>query len=88
MKSNSKEVILEFNLPEFSKKDLSVKLFKNNISIKAEKKANKKIQKKDFLHQEKSYRGFRYSTTLPKINPNKAKINFNAGVLKIIAPKI
>ena len=29
----------------------------------------------------------RYVTTLPKINPNQAKIEFKKGVLKIIAPK-
>ncbi len=88
MKNNSKEVILEFNLPGFSKKDLNIKLSKNSISIKAEKKYKKQVQKKDFFHQEESYNGFRYSTTLPKINPNKAKITFKSGILKIIAPKV
>ena len=87
MKNNSKEIILEFNLPEFSKKDINVKLLKNSATIKAEKKKESKVQKKDFFHQEKSYKSFSYSTTLPTINPKKVKTKFEKGILKIIAPK-
>lgn len=87
MKNNSKEVVLEFNLPEFNKKDIKVKLTKNSLGIKAEKKKELKVQKKDFFHQEKSYRSFSYATTLPSINPKKAKTEFKKGILKIKAPK-
>lgn len=85
--SQSKEVILKFNLPEFSKKDINVKLSKNTASVKAEKTSEKKLKKKDFFHQEKTYKSFGYSTTLPRINPKKAKTEFRKGVLKITAPK-
>jgi len=87
MKNNSKEVILNLDLPGFSKKDINVRIDKKGISVKAEKKQHNKIQKKDFFHEEKTYRSFSYSTTLPKIKPEKAKIKFNKGKLQIIAPK-
>mgnify|MGYP000713435263 CR=1 FL=1 len=88
MKNNSKEVILKFNLPEFNKKDINVRLLRNSISVKAEKKKESRVQKKDFFHQEKSQKIFNYTTTIPTINPKKAKIEFKRGVLEIRAPKI
>lgn len=87
MKNNSKEVELEFHLPEFSKKDIKIKLTKNAANISAEKKTEKQVKKKDFFHQEKSFKTFSYSTTLPEINPKKARTSFSKGILKIKAPK-
>ena len=45
-------------------------------------------KKKDFCYEESTSKSVVYSTTLPKINPKLAKINFKGGVLKITAPKI
>ncbi|MEM4230320.1 MAG: Hsp20 family protein [Candidatus Pacearchaeota archaeon] len=87
MKNNKKEVLLEFDLPEFEKKDIKIKIGKNRLSIKAEKKQEKKIKREGFFHAEKSYRVFSYSTTLPKINPKTAEIKFEKGKLKIRAEK-
>ncbi len=87
MKNNSKEVVLEFSLPEFSKEDLKVKLSANSVVIRGEKKVKTKVQRKEFFHKEKSYRSFNYATTLPRVEPKKAKISFNKGILKIVAPK-
>ena len=88
MKHNSKEVVLEFNLPDFKKEDIKVNLLKNSVAITADKKHKNKIQKKDFFHSEKSYQKFFYKTSVPKINYKKAKIEFKKGVLKITAPRI
>lgn len=87
MKNNSKEVVFEFHLPGFKKENIKIKLTKNSIAIKAEKKLEKGIQKKDFFHKEKTNENFNYSTTLPEINPKKAKIEFKKGILKITIPK-
>ena len=87
MKNNSREVVLEFNLPGFTKKDVKLKITKNSLIIKANKKHEKKIQRKDFYHQEKGSQSFNYVTTLPNINPKKAKTSFKAGILKIVIPK-
>lgn len=87
MKINSKHIELDLNLPGFEKKDIKVKISKNVLAVKALKKKESKIQKKDFYHHEKSFRQFSYFTSLPGINEKKAKINFKNGVLKIKAPK-
>lgn len=88
MKNNSKEVILTFNLPDFSRKDINIRLSNKSVVIKAKKKSQNKVQKKDFYHKEISQRVFSYATTLPAIDSKKAKISFNKGVLKIIIPKV
>ena len=87
MKNNKKEVILDLDLPGFSRKDVKIKIRKNNIQVKAEKKEHNKVQKKDFFHEEKSYKSFSYATTLPEIRPEKAKTKFSKGKLQITAPK-
>jgi len=88
LKSNNKEIFLTFNLPGFKKEDIKIKLSKNSIEIKAEKNTSTEIQRKDFFHSEKSSRNFNYLTNVPDINPKKAKIIFNNGVLKITAPRL
>lgn len=87
MENKSKEVKLKFELPGFERKNIKIKLGKDKAEIKAEKKTESRVKRKDFFHEEKSYRSFSYYTTLPKINPGKAKIEFKKGVLRIVAPK-
>ncbi len=87
MKNNLKEVIIDLDLPGFNKEDVKVKIGKRGIAVKAEKKQEKKIQKKDFFHREKSYKSFSYFTTVPKIRPEKAKLKFSKGKLQIRASK-
>lgn len=88
MKHNKKEVVLEFKLPEFSLREIKVDISKNSILVNAEKKSEKSARKKDFFHQEKSCKSFGYSSTLPNVDPKKAKIEFKRGILRIRAPKI
>lgn len=87
MKNKKKEVLLEFELPEFARKDIKIDLRKNLASISAQKSSEKKVMKKDYFHQEKTFRAFSYKTTLPTIEPKKAKIEFKKGTLRIKAPK-
>lgn len=88
MEHNKKEVILNFNLPHFTRSDINVNISKNSVAIRANRKLSKNIQKKDFFHSEKSTSSFDYLTTTPLINPKKAKIEFKKGVLKIKAPRV
>lgn len=88
MKNNKKEVVFEFSLPEFKQEDIKVKLTKNSVAVRADRKIEKEVKRKDFFHKEKSQSGFNYVTTTPPIDPNKAKISFTKGVLKVKVPKV
>lgn len=86
--SQTKEVILKFNLPHFQRSDIDINIGKNSIAIRASRKTSKNVKKKEFFHSEKSASSFDYLTSTPLINPKKAKIEFKKGVLKIKAPRV
>ncbi len=85
---SDKDVTMEFDLPHFKKDEIKVKLNKNSAQITGEKKQSMKTQRKDFFHEEVHHHTFHYATTLPEINPKKAKTTFSNGKLKIKAPRV
>lgn len=87
MKETKKEIVFEFPLLGFDKDDVDVKLTKNSLLIKAQKKHKRKIHRPNFFHFEKQKHNFFYATTLPEIDSKKTKITFTKGILKIKLPK-
>ncbi len=87
MKNNSKEIVLDFKLPGFKREDIHINIGKRSVVIKAKKKERNRVQKRDFFHEERASRAFNYTTTLPEVNPEKARIDFNKGRLHIEIPK-
>lgn len=87
MKNNSNEIIFEFDLSGFDRKEIDVKIKEGEIYIIANKKDEKRKKEKDFSSYEKISKSFKYISTLPKIEKDKAKIDFDKGILKIIIPK-
>ncbi|RLE39658.1 Hsp20/alpha crystallin family protein [Candidatus Woesearchaeota archaeon] len=86
-KKNAIEITAE--LPGIDKKDIIINVEPERIEIKAKKKEEIEVKKKDFYRQERSYSGFYRAFTLPAIvNPDKAKSEFKNGVLKITLPKV
>jgi len=57
MKNNSKELVLEFNLPDFKEEDISVKILKNSAVIKAGKKIEKGVKRKGLFTRRKNLQG-------------------------------
>jgi len=47
MKTDSKKVVLDFKLPDFKREEIKVKLSKNLLWVKADRKHKKKTQKKE-----------------------------------------
>lgn len=88
MKQNNKEIFLKFDLHGFDRDDIKIRLSKNSINIKAIKSNKTKKQRENFFHVEKLNNRFDYNSSLPKIDPKKAKIEFKKGELKIRAPKV
>ncbi|MBD3361606.1 Hsp20 family protein [Candidatus Woesearchaeota archaeon] len=75
-------------LPGIDKKNITAKVKRDQVEIKAEQKKEKEIKKKDFYKQERSYSGFYRQVRLPeKVIPSKAKKTYKNGVMKIIVPK-
>ncbi len=83
-----KEVRAKVELPGIDKKDIRLNITDDHIEIKAEKRHEKKEEKKGVFRSEHSYSGFYRSFVLPKnADASKAKAQYENGVLRITIPK-
>jgi HSP20 family molecular chaperone IbpA len=88
MLSNTDDlVVLEFDLPEFKRDEISIKVEDDKINISARKKVENKLDEEDFRWFEKFSRTFDYSSSLPSVIGKDAEIEFRKGRLKISIPK-
>jgi HSP20 family molecular chaperone IbpA len=87
MKNNSKEVILEIPLKKFKRDEINVKIKKDYVEVKADKKTEKNLQRKEFFHEERTENTFYYKTSIPPTDYKKALVEFRGGILKIRIPK-
>lgn len=87
MINQKKELILEFSLKGFDKKDVKVELKDNFVTIEASRHSEKKEEKKNESYAEASQQQVKYKESIPAIYSKKAKIEFKDGRLMIRAPK-
>ena len=82
------EIKVEAELPGVEEKDVEVVLSDGRLTIKGEKKQEKKEKEKDYYLHERSYGSFARTVTLPfDADPNKVKAKFANGVLSLTVPK-
>jgi HSP20 family protein len=82
------EILVRAELPGVEKKDLSISLTDNLLTIKGESKTEKKEEKGDYHRREISSSAFARSFTLPcAVDSNKAAASLKDGVLEITLPK-
>ncbi len=82
------KLYINVEIPGVNKKDIQLKVGERFIEIKANKKVEKKIAKKGFYHEERSFKGFYRRLPLPcEVIPEKAKAKYEDGILKIEIPK-
>lgn len=85
---NDKEVRITAELPGLDEKDVEVRVAKNKLTIKGEKKVEKEEEDGDYYHSECSYGYFDRTIELPQgIDADNGKAKFKRGVLKVTIPK-
>ena len=83
-----KEVRITAELPGLDEKDIEVRVAKNKLTIKGEKKVEKEEEDGDYYHSECSYGYFDRTIELPQgIDADNGKAKFKRGVLKVTIPK-
>lgn len=83
-----KEYSVTAELPGMDAKDVEVSLADRYLTIKGEKKQEKKEEKEGYFRTERSYGSFNRVVTLPEnANFEKAEARFDKGVLTITMPK-
>jgi len=82
------DIVVKSELPGMTKDDIEVNITANTITISGKKKAEEKIEEKNYYRLERSYGSFSRSFELPvEIKPDKAKASFKDGVLEVRLPK-
>src|SRR5262249_40152962 len=81
-------ITIEAELPGVERADVSVTLADGMLTIKGEKKQEKKDKDENYYLAERSYGAFERALQLPEvIDYAKVEATFHNGVLKVIAPK-
>ena len=88
IKETKDDFVLMAEVPGMSKNDIKINISENTLTIKGEKKEEKKEADHNFHRVERKYGSFQRSFTLPtQIQGDKVKASYKDGVLSITMPK-
>jgi HSP20 family protein len=83
-----KEVLICAELPGVNQDDVEISLDNDVLTIRGEKKLERKDEKENFHFMERSYGTFQRSLRLPfPVSPDQIQAEFNNGVLTVTLPK-
>jgi HSP20 family protein len=82
------ELVVKADLPEVAAKDLDIRVENNILTIRGERKFEKKVNEENYLRVERSYGSFARSFTLANtVNSEAIKADYQNGVLTLSIPK-
>jgi HSP20 family protein len=88
MYETDQEVVIKTSVPGVKPEDIDITVVGDTLTIKGETKAEEKIERANYIRQERRYGAFSRSLTLPtSIVAEKAKAEFENGVLTLTLPK-
>jgi HSP20 family protein len=83
-----KELRIQAELPGVSEKDIDVSLHEDVLTIRAEKKQERKEEREGVHFSERAFGTFQRSLRLPyQVNPDQVQARFENGVLSVTLPK-
>lgn len=81
-------LVLEADLPGMEEKDLDVRVENNTLTIRGDRKFEKKVSEENYLRVERSYGSFSRSFSLPHtFDAESVQADYRNGVLTIRVPK-
>jgi HSP20 family protein len=82
------ELVVKADLPEVDPKDLDIRVENNILTIRGERKFEKKVSEENYLRVERAYGSFARSFTLAStVNSDAIKAEYQNGVLTLTIPK-
>jgi HSP20 family protein len=82
------ELVVKADLPDIDEKDLDVRIENNTLTIRGERKFEKKLTEENYLRVERTYGSFSRSFSLPNtVNSEAIKADYKNGVLTVELPK-
>jgi len=81
-------VVVEASIPGVKPEDVDVSITGDTLTIKGETKAERKVERENYIRQERRFGSFCRAVTLPAgLEKDKAEAEFQNGVLRITLPK-
>jgi HSP20 family protein len=88
MYETDQDVVVKSSVPGIKPEDIDITITGDTLTIKGETKSEEKIERANYIRQERRYGAFSRSLTLPTtIVAEKAKAEFENGVLTLTLPK-
>jgi HSP20 family protein len=82
------ELVVKSDLPDVDEKDLDIRIENNTLTIRGERKFEKKVAEENYLRVERTYGSFSRSFSLPStVNSEAIKAEYKNGVLTVELPK-
>ena len=82
------ELVVKADLPEIKPEELDVRVENNILTIRGERKFEKKVDEKNYLRVERAYGSFARSFSLANtVNTEAIKADYKDGVLTLSIPK-
>ena len=80
---------IEMDIPGFDKKDISIEVKNDYLTITAEKKDESKEEDKEkkYIRQERNYGKYQRSFYVGDVDTDNVKAKFENGMLEVIIPK-
>ncbi|MEE9402779.1 MAG: Hsp20/alpha crystallin family protein, partial [Desulfobacteria bacterium] len=88
MSETDKELIVKGEVPGMDKKDINITVSDGMLTIRGEKKHEKKEENEQYHHVERRYGAFSRTMRLPhEVEADKVDATYKEGVLRIRLPK-
>ena len=85
---NEHELVVKADLPDIKPEELDIRVENNILTIRGERKFEKKSEEKNYLRVERSYGSFARSFSLAStVNTEAIKADYKDGVLALSIPK-
>ena len=85
---NAHELVVKADLPGIDPKELDIRVENNVLTIRGERKFEKKVDQDNYLRVERTYGSFSRSFALANtVNPEGIKADYQNGVLTLVVPK-
>jgi HSP20 family protein len=82
------ELVVKADLPDIKPEELDIRVENNILTIRGERKFEKKVTEDKYLRVERSYGSFSRSFSLANtVNPEAIKAEYKNGVLSLTIPK-
>jgi len=82
------ELVVKADLPDIKPEELDIRVENNILTIRGERKFEKKVDEKNYLRVERSYGAFARSFSLANtVNTEAIKADYKDGVLTLSIPK-